>query len=586
MNAILDADTLLAVDVGSVNTRANLFDVVDGRYRLIATGRSPSTVGTPVYDISEGVRMALDKVQTITGRRLVDEAEELIMPVTNEGTGVDVLVATATAGSKVRTILVGLMPGVSLQSIRRLAASSYLEIVGEIGLMDRRREEERIDLIVGARPDLILMAGGTDGGASDSVLQLVETVGVAANLLPGGKPVRIVFAGNRHLGASVMECFGERLSVTLTPNVRPSLELEDLAPARIRLAEVMADIRTARVSGFSELEQWSRGNFMSTADAFGRIIRYLSGIYGPDKGVLGIDLGASQATIAAAFDGMLRIAVSSDLGLGTSLPGLLKHSTLADVMRWMPVEIPEYRLRDYIGNKALHPGTVPVEMDELHIEYALAREVIRSALSLAKREWPTNKAMRSSWLLPPFEPIIASGGALARAPHPGYAALMLLDAVQPTGISTLVLDPYNLTPALGVAAGPMPVIPVQVLESGSYVSLGTVVAPVGQARHGRRILRLNLEREGNGQDMSGEIRMGQLVVLPLAQGEKTRLTLRPERGIDIGFGGPGRAGALRVAGGAVGLIIDARGRPISLPKDAGQRRELNQKWLWDIGAIE
>jgi hypothetical protein len=163
---------------------------------------------------------------------------------------------------------------------------------------------------------------------------------------------------------------------------------------------------------------------------------------------------------------------------------------------------------------------------------------------------------------------------------------MLLDAVQPTGISTLVLDPYSLTPALGVAAGPLPVIPVQVLESGSYVSLGTVVAPVGQARHGRRILRLNLEREGNGQDMSGEIRMGQLVVLPLAQGEKTRLTLRPERGIDIGFGGPGRAGALRVAGGAVGLIIDARGRPISLPKDAGQRRELNQKWLWDIGGME
>ncbi|TET84069.1 MAG: hypothetical protein E3J37_04285 [Anaerolineales bacterium] len=586
MNTILDADTLLAVDVGSVNTRANLFDVVDGRYRLIATGRSPSTVGTPLFDISEGVRMALDKVHAITGRRLVDESEALIMPVTNEGTGIDIFVATATAGSKVRTVLVGLMPGVSIQSVRRLAASSYLEIVGEIGLMDRRREEERIDLILAARPDLILVAGGTDGGASDSVLQLVETVGVAASLLPGGRQVRIVFAGNRHLGASVMERFGEGLSVSLTPNVRPSLGQEDLAPARLRLAEVIADIRTARVSGFSELEKWSRGYFMSTADAFGRVVRYLSGIYGPDKGVLGIDLGASQITIAAAFDGMLRVAVSSDLGMGASLPGLLKHSTLADIVRWLPVEVPEYRLRDYIVNKALHPGTVPMEMEELHIEYALAREVIRSALSLARQEWPANKAMRSSWLLPPLEPIIAGGGVLARAPHPGYAALMLLDAVQPTGISTLVLDPYNLTPALGVAAGPLPVVPVQVLESGSYVSLGTVVAPVGQARYGRRILRLNLEREGNGQDMSGEIRMGQLVVLPLAPGEKTRLTLRPERGIDVGFGGPGKAGALRVAGGVVGLIIDARGRPISLPKDARQRRELNQKWLWDVGAIE
>ena len=42
METILDADTLLAIDIGTVNTRASLFDVVDGRYRLITTGRAPS----------------------------------------------------------------------------------------------------------------------------------------------------------------------------------------------------------------------------------------------------------------------------------------------------------------------------------------------------------------------------------------------------------------------------------------------------------------------------------------------------------------------------------------------------------------
>ncbi|MEJ2013259.1 MAG: hypothetical protein P8X64_13670 [Anaerolineales bacterium] len=42
MSTYLDADTLLAIDVGTVNTRASLFDVVDGRYRLIATGWSLS----------------------------------------------------------------------------------------------------------------------------------------------------------------------------------------------------------------------------------------------------------------------------------------------------------------------------------------------------------------------------------------------------------------------------------------------------------------------------------------------------------------------------------------------------------------
>jgi hypothetical protein len=99
------------------------------------------------------------------------------------------------------------------------------------------------------------------------------------------------------------------------------------------------------------------------------------------------------------------------------------------------------------------------------------------------------------------------------------------------------------------------------------------------------VLRLKLERE-RGEASEGEIRFGQLAVLPLRQGDNAKLTLRPERGFDVGFGAPGKAGTLRVTGGAVGLIIDARGRPLQGPKDPGRARDLNLKWLWDIGAIE
>lgn len=586
MSTLFDADTLLAVDVGSVNTRVNLFDIVDGRYRMVATGRASSTVGPPLFEVGEGVQVALEKLQTVIGRRLMDESGDLIMPVAHEGTGVDSVVATTTAGPKVRTVLVGLMPGVSLQSIQRLANSTYLEVAGEIGLMDRLREEERIDLILAAKPDLILIAGGTDGGASNSIMQIIETVGMATNLLRKSKATQIVFAGNRYLGASVLERFGEQHQIVLTPNVRPSLMQEDLAPARTSLAKVIADVRASHITGYDVLEKWSQGFLMPTADASGRIVRYLSEIYGPDKGVLGIDLGASQTTIAVSFDGALRTSVSSELGMGATLRGILKHSSIDKIMRWLAVDVSEYRVRDYICNKSLHPHTLPAEIDELHIEYAIARQVIHTALSYARQDWPAGKDVKTSLLAPPLEPIIASGGVLARAPHPGYAALTLLDAVQPTGISTLVLDPHNLTPALGVAADRFPVIPVQVLDSGGYTSLGTVVAPVGRAKFGQRVLRVNLEREGVDQDIIGEINMGQLVVLPLTQGERGRLTLRPERGIDVGFGGPGKAGALRVAGGAIGLIIDARGRPIGLPKDDERRREMHQKWLRDIGIAE
>ena len=155
LQTTIDAETLLAVDVGSVHTRASLFDVVDNQYRLVATGRSLSTATTPLLDIGEGVRMALDQIQTVTGRRLLDESEGLIMPSTSEGAGVDVFVATSSAGPRLRAILVGLMPGVSLDSGRRLAEATYLEVVDEIGLSDRRRDEEQIDVDPGraARPD-------------------------------------------------------------------------------------------------------------------------------------------------------------------------------------------------------------------------------------------------------------------------------------------------------------------------------------------------------------------------------------------------------------------------------------------------
>ena len=125
---------------------------------------------------------------------------------------------------------------------------------------------------------------------------------------------------------------------------------------------------------------------------------------------------------------------------------------------------------------------------------------------------------------------------------------------------------------------------VHVLESGSFVSLGTVVSTVGNARFGRKVLTLRLEVERGSEDIAGEVKMGQLVVIPLRQGDHGKLTLRPERGIDVGFGGPGKAGALRVAGGAVGLIIDARGRPLELSPDPARQQEQNLRWLHDIGA--
>ena len=82
------------------------------------------------------------------------------------------------------------------------------------------------------------------------------------------------------------------------------------------------------MNGVDELNAWAGNTLMPTATAEGRIIRFLSQVYDSSKGILGVDLGASAATIAAAFGGELSLGVYPQLGLGEGLANLLRYTSL------------------------------------------------------------------------------------------------------------------------------------------------------------------------------------------------------------------------------------------------------------------
>ena len=143
MTSIVNADSLLAIDVGAVSTRAMLFDVVSGRYRYLAGSQSPTTDGPPFFNVSEGVRAAIDKIQSITGRTLVGSDEQLIIPSQADGSGVDLFTATISAGPPLKVLAVGLLEDISLESAKRLAETTYTQIAGTISLNDRLKTEAR-----------------------------------------------------------------------------------------------------------------------------------------------------------------------------------------------------------------------------------------------------------------------------------------------------------------------------------------------------------------------------------------------------------------------------------------------------------
>jgi hypothetical protein len=583
MTSLVVSDSLLVIDVGSISTRAALFDVVAGNYRFLASGTAPSTAVAPFHNTSEGVRMALDRLQIITGRKLIGPDEQLIMPTASDGSGVDSFAATLSAGEPLKIIAIGLLEDVSLESACHLANTTCSKVLQVFSLNDRRKQDTRINTIVRARPDLIIAAGGTENGASQSVNKLIETIGLACYLMPDDLRPEILFAGNQALEEELQSSIGGITTIHFSPNVRPSLDLEQLDASQTQLARICTRIRSQEIPGVDELDRWAKGGLLPTPSAFGRIIRFLSKVQKSNKSVLGIDVGASATTVAIALDGELKLNVFSEFGLGSGLIDLFEYMPPKQILRWLPVDIAEDRLREYLVNKSLYPSSLPATQEEMAIEQALARQMMQSAIKSTIKEAQGRAKSAAESLLPWFEPIVATGSVLSQTSNLAHCTLMLLDGLQPTGVTTLVLDQNQIAAALGAAAAINPHMVIQVLDSNSFLHLGTVISPVGNSRTGTPILRVKITY-ASGHESSIEVKQGSMEVLPLPYGQSARLHLHPLHRYDVGMGAPGRGGGLRVIGGALGVIIDARGRPLVLPENRSVYQELQKKWLWTLGA--
>ncbi len=186
---------------------------------------------------------------------------------------------------------------------------------------------------------------------------------------------------------------------------------------------------------------------------------------------------------------------------------------------------------------------------------------------------------------PSIDLLLATGGVLAHAPKYGQIAMMLLDALQPRGVTSLLIDRTMLVSQLGAVATVAPIAAVQVNENDAVsYRLGTCVIPFGQLQPGQLAVTVNLEYS-NGKQVTIEVVAGSIEVIPLGVNEQAMLTLFPAPNVDVGLGLGERARAAEeIDGGLVGLIIDARGRPLTLPSNEAERQARLMQWAQALGA--
>ncbi len=589
-------NSIIATDCGSTTTKAILIERRGEEFRLVTRGEAPTTVEAPAEDVTAGVLNAISEVAELAGRRILD-GDGIIKPKTGEE-GVDIYLSTSSAGGGLQMMVGGAIKQMTAESAQRAALGAGAVVMDVLAVNDGRAVYQRIERIRKLRPDMLLLSGGTDGGSLRHAVQMAEVVAAAdpRPRLGMNYQLPVIYAGNRDARVEVERLLGEKTALIVCDNLRPTLEVENLGPARGEIQKLFLEHVMAQAPGYARLMQWTDAPIMPTPAAVGVIMQRIA--RKNDIEIVGIDIGGATTDVFSVFNDeekcpVFNRTVSANYGMSYSISNVFADAGLENVMRWVPFSLDDRDLRNRIKNKMIRPTSIPSTLQELMVEQAICREALRlsfeqhKALATTLKGVQTERSIADAFdqvssgetlvNLMRLDMIIGSGGVLSHAPRRAQAALMMIDAFLPEGVTRLSVDSIFMMPQLGVLSEVHPEAATQVFEKDCLIHLGTCVAPVGPLKEGKDVLGVRLVTS-DGRTLEIRLKGGELRVLPLGVGETARAVLSPSRGQDVGAGRGERLEAL-LHGGVVGVILDGRGRrPFHLPADPSRRIDRLLEW--------
>jgi uncharacterized protein (TIGR01319 family) len=598
---------IVATDCGSTTTKAILIEWIDGEYRQTVRGEAPTTVEAPLNDVTKGVINATQELEELARLKYHNpnikfmENGEFVIPRRGD-VGVDAYVSTSSAGGGLQMMVTGVVASMTGESAERAALGAGAIVMDLIASNDKRMNHEKIERIRELRPDMILMAGGEDGGTIKHVVEMAELVSAAdpKPRLGTGFKLPVIYAGNKEARDYVRECLKDKVDLIITDNIRPKLEIENLQPARDKIHELFLDHVMKQAPGYDKLMNWCKGPdhepvpIMPTPAAVGNIMQTIAREENIE--VVGVDIGGATTDIFSVFteEFIFNRTVSANLGLSYSISNVLASSGLENIMRWVPLDIDEGYLRNMIKNKMIRPTTIPYLLEELVLEQAIAIEALRlafeqhkefaSALKGTQRQRDISEAFSQSTSgetlvnLMTLDLLVGSGGVLSHAPRRSQTMMLLINAFLPEGITRLAVDSIFMMPHLGVLSEISTKAATEVFHKDCMIYLGTCVAPVGKGKIGKPALTAKLELP-DGTIWEEQIPFGEVHLIPCGVGEVAKGSLKTHGGLILDAN-KSKELNVELKGGVVGIVLDTRGRqPFVLPTEKSERIATLKKWL-------
>jgi hypothetical protein len=529
MTVNLDTELAVLVDVGSAWVKAGVIGRTRGRWRLVAHAAQPAAWGA-----SELRTSLVEQLERSADPRLFARLDDLLRSANR--------IECHTARRPGRLAVVAVSRELSGGSARRAAEAAGWDVVELVTLDDGRTLAERLATIQRVDVDAWLVSGGFDDGRSPRALEAAALVAAARR--PGGGPV--IWAGSQKLTDAVADLF-EAGAMSPVANPRPDARREELVPLRELLQAVLRNT-------LADEEETHL-----TTVALPRSIGGLAAESG--MRILAVDIGARGAMRAIAEpDGRVVSRIHARGGLAGTV---LVSGAAARVARLAGDAGDEASVADLLQTLRAHPATLPQTASELAATQVAALVQVSAMLDDSE--------------IGPLDLVIGAGRTIAAAPHPAQAARILLDGVRPLGVTQLAVDVAALLGPLGSLGDEEIREGIALLADDLLVPLGTAVVTRG-GDPGRPAMRVTVHRPGWPATQPTEIRTGQLQVLPLARGQVAELTIELADGVSLGAARRSPRVQAMATGGTVGLILDARGIPIGLPRRGDDRRAVLAGW--------
>jgi uncharacterized protein (TIGR01319 family) len=259
----------LLIDFGSTFTKILAVDLA--AEEILAYAQSCTTVNT---DIMVGLRRALD-----------------LLPLQLKNAPYECKLACSSAAGGLGMITIGLIPELSAEAARRAALGAGAKVVKVYSFRLSTRE---LDELEGLQPDILLLAGGTDGGNRDVIVDNARLLAASRVHCP------VLIAGNKTAADEVQSIlFDAGKTTLLTDNVMPEVNMLNVEPARAMIRKVFIE-RIIAAKGLKKAEEFVEGILMPTPTAVLQAAQLLSQGMGSEKGLgelVIVDIGGATTDV-------------------------------------------------------------------------------------------------------------------------------------------------------------------------------------------------------------------------------------------------------------------------------------------------